>query len=315
VYPEITYNKETIHIQSIDAFHPSVKSNNDKNNKMRESIIGAIINQKVPSNYFENSEWSKLQNQVSNYVHKLFETTQYTTFNQIECKHMGGRKYNYDFQIQIQFQEQSEPIIYNVELKYNAQSIGDTPQFVSPVKPSQYMIPSVPDEPNVSYETYYYETYLSTLCAAANIEMPSIDVYLAQIHGTEPKCMKTLQEIYYKGCAKDKYFSGIPSDIAFYELAKTGAKESIKSYIETHDLNVELLNTYLQKSQSNKIYMLYSPENGFVLQYPNMDDYIIESFEKKENKYICTCKSGNKMNVLLRWKNGNGIAFPAFQIS
>ena len=26
-------------------------------------------------------------------------------------------------------------------------------------------------------------------------------------------------------------------------------------------------------------------------------------------------KSGIKLNILLRWKNGNGIAFPAFQIS
>lgn len=315
LYPVFTYNKENIQIQSIDAFHPSMKSNNDKNNKMRESIIGAIINQKVPSNYFEDGEWLKLQTQVATYIHKLFENTQCASYNSIECKHMGGRKYNYDFQIHVRFQEQTEPVVYNVELKYNANTIDDTPQFVSPVKPSQYMISTDPNVPNQSYEEYYYETYLQTLCDSANIELPSKPDYLAQIHGTEPKCVKPLQELYYKGCAKDKHYTGEQSHIAVYELAKTVSKNSIKQYIETHDLNVELLNTYLHTSQSNKIYMLYSIENGFAIQYPNMDDYKIESFEKKENKYVCTCKSGNKMNVLLRWKNGNGIAFPAFQIS
>jgi len=32
------------------------------------------------------------------------------------------------------------------------------------------------------------------------------------------------------------------------------------------------------------------------------------------NGYVATSKSGNKIKILLRWKNGNGIAFPAFQI-
>ena len=53
-------------------------------------------------------------------------------------------------------------------------------------------------------------------------------------------------------------------------------------------------------------------------QTPNMDDYVIKSYivdQKNKNRFICETKSGKKMYILLRWKNGNGIAFPAFQIS
>ena len=34
-----------------------------------------------------------------------------------------------------------------------------------------------------------------------------------------------------------------------------------------------------------------------------------------KSRYDCVTQSGKKIRVLLRWKNGNGIAFPAFQIS
>ena len=62
--------------------------------------------------------------------------------------------------------------------------------------------------------------------------------------------------------------------------------------------------------------MLYSKKE-FILQQVNIDDYTIDKVVKNAYKYRyeCISKNGQKHNVLLRWKNGNGIAFPAFQIS
>ena len=70
------------------------------------------------------------------------------------------------------------------------------------------------------------------------------------------------------------------------------------------------------KSQDKKIYLLYK-NNQFHLQTTNNDDYIITSYTKQpsKNMYIAQTKSGKQMKILLRWKNGNGIAYPAFQIS
>ena len=39
------------------------------------------------------------------------------------------------------------------------------------------------------------------------------------------------------------------------------------------------------------------------------------SYEKDRNRFIANNKQGEKIKILLRWKNGNGIAYPAFQIS
>lgn len=62
--------------------------------------------------------------------------------------------------------------------------------------------------------------------------------------------------------------------------------------------------------------MLY--KNGIIhLQNINSNNYEIISYKKdpKLQSYIATTKTGIKLKILLRWKNGNGIAYPAFQIS
>ena len=70
------------------------------------------------------------------------------------------------------------------------------------------------------------------------------------------------------------------------------------------------------KTQQDKFYMLY--KDGIIFsETVNQDNYIIISCIKEPNKYryVAKTKTGVKMKNLLRWKNGNGIAFPAFQIS
>ena len=68
-------------------------------------------------------------------------------------------------------------------------------------------------------------------------------------------------------------------------------------------------------SQKNKTYMLFKKDK-FYLEKPNFDDYKIIDFTKnlKFSRYELISKTGKKINVLMRWKNGNGIANPAFQI-
>jgi hypothetical protein len=128
--------------------------------------------------------------------------------------------------------------------------------------------------------------------------------------------MKAFQDIYYQGCALSSKFTNNEQDIKFYELAKQLSNESISTFVLDTDLNIELLSQYLEASQRGKIYMLYS-EGAFVKQCANLDDYVIVDVVKNPQKfrYECVSKNGKKITVLLRWKNGNGIAFPAFQIS
>lgn len=46
-----------------------------------------------------------------------------------------------------------------------------------------------------------------------------------------------------------------------------------------------------------------------------MTQYEIMGVKKKtHNTFVVETKGGLVLKILLRWKNGNGIAFPAFQI-
>ena len=114
---------------------------------------------------------------------------------------------------------------------------------------------------------------------------------------------------------KGSKFTDDPVAIAFYEGALENSKEGIRTFIQETELNHEKLTDYLLESQQGKVYMLYH-ENNFVKEQVNLDDYHIVSVTKnpEKSRYECVTKTGIRLNVLLRWKNGNGIAFPAFQI-
>ncbi len=216
--------------------------------------------------------------------------------------HRGGRKYNYDFTIIVNNTE------YNIELKFNAENINDAPQFVSPVKTNNYL--------SRSYEEYYYDNYLCKLISADDNKYPNRNVYLKEIHGNKPKCMKYFQDIYYQGCNKSSQYTGNKYAIDFYNLANSLDKISRENFINITDLNIVALTEYLKETQKNKIYMLYK-NNKFHKQIVNLSDYELVRWEKYPDKfkYIAYSASGKQIDILLRWKNGNGIAFPAFQIS
>ena len=97
-YPTFTYNGLVLTDTSLKAFELSVKGNNDNNNKIRESIIGAIINDKVPEEYYSLEEWASLKREIFIYLGAL---TPQPHSGKVECVHMGGRKFNFDFSIKI----------------------------------------------------------------------------------------------------------------------------------------------------------------------------------------------------------------------
>ena len=297
-----SYNKELFNVKSINAFNISSRCNNDKNNKTREHIIGALINNKVPENYFVLAKWLIMKNNVFAFINSL--TTE--PYIKVECINKAGRGNNYDFLIRL-YNSLDTWQEYKVEFKFNVSSLDEAPQFVSPMKPSRYL--------NNNYEEFYYSNYLPKLAKSANLTMPVKEEYLKQIHSNKPKCMKPFQELYYKGCSKSSKFTGEQQDISFYNYAKELSNMSLTQFINSSDLNSAMLTDYLLTSQANKIYMLYT-NNLFVKQIVNSDDYrLIDIIKQPEKfKYECVSKSGKKINVLLRWKNGNGIAFPAFQI-
>jgi hypothetical protein len=301
--PIIEYNKHAISYCDINTFLISDKKTNDKNNKVRENIIGAIINDKIPDKYYcYSGRWKNMKSIIFNYIYSLINENQNNgTIDKIICEHKGGRNYNYDFTIDI-----NDKYNFNIELKFNATKISEAPQFVSPMKPSQYL--------SSSYEEFHFDNFIPSIAKCGGFVIPSKNEYLNEIHSTSPKCISQYQEKYYSGCKSSSKFTGLIEDINFYKETKKLSEISISDFIKNNELNLQKLSEYLMETQKNKYYMMYK-DNVFYKETVNMDEYELISYEKQKNMFIATSKTGKKIKILLRWKNGNGIAFPAFQIS
>ena len=304
--PCISYNRTMLNYYSINSFNVSRKNENYINNKERENVIGAVINGKIPDMYYKYSNrWKSMRENILDYIQVIFSQKNETknSIDKIVCIHKGGRKNYYDFKIMI-----NDNLEYNIEFKFNILNIQDAPQFISPMKPSQYL--------SNSYEEYYYDNFLKDLSKKYNIKLTDKDEYLKKIHSCKPDCMKEYQEKYYSGCRSSSKFSGEKNDVLFYKDLKKKSKESIEKFIEKNDLNIDKLSEYLQKSQKDKYFMLY--KNGtFHLYRSDINDYKLISYHKdpKKSSYIVMSENHKKIKVLLRWKNGNGISYPSFQIS
>ena len=310
---EPSVNCKCIEINSlcrdIESFSLTEKSQNDDMNKKREAIVEMVINDQVPAElYDQSSQWSSMRSWVNAYIEKVLAHAGIDApTNQVTCATKAGRGHNFDFSLRVLDYHAAWHEV-KVELKFNAATISDAPQFVSPMKPSQYM--------SGSYEEFYFDTYLPQLASMANVQLPVKEMYMKQIHGNKPACVKALQDKYYAGCKSSSKFTGNSEDVAFYARSNELSKESISVFIANNELNATKLGEYLKHTQHGKYYMMFK-DGEFHMETVDMDEYEIVSVENEPSKsrFMVTTKTGRQLKVLLRWKNGNGIAYPAFQIS
>jgi hypothetical protein len=281
------------------------RSNNDVNNKFRETVIKNmhVFDETLYDDPEYGDDWINFRMNFQKAIRLICPT-----YHSYKIEHKAGRKYNYDYLFTF-LDENSNTISEDkVEFKYNANVISETPQFVSPMNPSKYL--------SQSFEEYHYDKYFKPFLQENDFPIPERNLYINTVGNDLPECVKEIQELYYKGAKGSSRYTGEKAAIDFYNKCKNMSKECIINFINETDLNIEALSQYLMTSQNNKIYLLY--KNGvFNIQRTNNDDYIIDSYSKHPNKFIyqAVTKSGKKMKILLRWKNGNGIAYPAFQIS
>lgn len=281
------------------------RSSNDHNNKIRENIICCMAH--IDDTYFNDAkygeDWIHLKKEFNEKMKLMCPT-----YHSYKIQHKAGRKFNYDYLITFLDDSNKTIVEKKLEFKFNASCIDETPQFVSPMNPSQYL--------SESFENFYYDNYLVGLLASNGVFVPDKEIYLKTIHNNKPKCMEKAQQLYYQGCKQSSKFNGTPEAIQFYEKCNEASRNCISTFIKNTELNIEKLTQYLIDSQDNKNYLLY--KNGeFNIQTANNDDYIIVSCSKnpEKSRYEAVTKTNKKINILLRWKNGNGIAYPAFQIS
>tara|TARA_B110000285_G_scaffold101252_1_gene115245 strand:- start:337 stop:1347 length:1011 start_codon:yes stop_codon:yes gene_type:complete len=291
----------------IDLFHGQHSKNcNDKNNKKRESIIKSFAR----GNIFPGSEpWSELYNKFTHCMVSYLSPGQDQEYS-YEIIGKAGRTHHYDFLITFYDGDKNFISEHKIEFKHNACHVNDCPQFVSPMYPSKFF--------DGSYEGVFYSDYLSDIFLKVGATKPLEEVYLKQIHKTTPDCMSTVQVAYYRGSPQSSKYTGLESDIDNYKFMKKQSALSIDKYLKTFTLDITKMNEYLLSSQKDKKYLLWSGSD-FHYQEVDEDDYTIDSdievSIQNKNTLVYKTKSKKDIKIMLRWKNGNGVAFPALQIS
>ena len=285
----IEYNNVMITRQCLDVFNEKNKTKNDYNNKKRENIIGCIINNKVPKEYYKISlRWFNFKKKVDSYIKKLCEKENISLIHDMVCIHKAGRSNKYDLLIII-----NNTYNFKVEFKFGASCVNETPQFVSPMKPSQYL--------SEDFESWYYDNYLFRIAEFGNLNMPSKEEYCKNIHNNKVICMNHFKEKYNK-------------DINFNKYCKKIDKEAIEKFIKITTIDTTKLSKYLLESQMNKHYMCY---NKHKIYYDSLNTSLYEVsnlIKREKTNYIYQNVFGMKLEIKLRFKNGCGLQFPAFQI-
>lgn len=278
-------------ITDIGVFEIANRATNDSNNTKRENIIVDILNNTIPENYYTCSKWVDLKNHLDLYIKQLCKMKN-IQINTLKCTHTAGRGNHNDFKLLINTGAKDESEIV-IEFKFGAKCVNDTPQFVSPMKPSQYL--------NIDFADWYYENYLAKIANYGKLELPDKDEYLKTVNSSSVKCLA-------------KYKAAYDTNIEFNKYCKTIDKLAIKEFIGFAILDIGKLSGYLLKTQYKKEYMCYK-NGGIYHDTINEDLYKIKAVVKLEpTNFICITECGKKIEVKLRFKNGCGLQFPAFQI-
>lgn len=287
--PIVKTKEGDIYYNSIKYFYKvENRAKNDSSNKIRENIIASLINKIIPKCFFKYSNlWRNLNNSLNHYL-KLLACQKNLIIGTIVCIPKAGRSNHYDFKIII-----NNDNIFYVEFKFNVKNITDCPQFISPMKPSKYL--------DINFEEFFYDNYLELIANKGNLELPNKNIYLQTIGNNNVECMKLY---------KDKY----KTDKIFNNYCKKIDKKAIKQFISNSNLNHAKLSDYLFETQKDKIYMCYK-NNIFYFDKVDPSIYkIMETIQKKNTHFLCKTENNMLVEIRLRFKNGCGLQFPAFQI-
>ena len=282
----------------------SKKSKNDYANKRREKIICEILNNLIPVIwYIISDEWKKLKNELLSIIKIL---SGLKTIYKIICKKMGGRGNHFDFILYIYINARLY-MTEKIEFKFNAKLITGTSQFLSlPEKSENFILLRCE-----SYGEHFYDTCIHIL---------------TQVYGLPHISRVDYVDNVYKNKCKHEWFNKLKkqeTNIKKKSIKTKIVHESIDEYLtkNINKIDIDQFNEKLYSSQKNKKYILYCPKTKkFYTDTITDEELTIVSVylkKKRTNLYIIcdTLNPNTELHVLLRWKNTNGILFPAWQIS
>jgi len=281
-------------IQDIEWFYKKCnRSQNDYINKIRENVINNILN--IPSEFSGNPKWKYI---TVNLIQKIKEMYKDKTGQELDISNTftisakAGRGNRHDFVVT--FSDETE---IKLEFKYGT-NIYKYPQFLS------IYLTTLPDIIDRDFIKYWYDNWLQEYTESLEIKtpIPPYEEYKKNINNTNYS-HPFFNEIYnaIKNLTTKHKYNAIH-------------KQAIKEYLALENkINMEILQKELH-SQKEK-YFLFCNNGEFT--YEKISDHMTlkEHCKCTKNNIIFNTTSGKKIKCLLRWKNRNGCAGPAWQIS
>lgn len=227
----------------------------------------------------------------------------------------AGRNYNYDLELEYECTDGSRSILC-LEIKQGKalRRIEDTPQVLSLAEKDGDFTPTS-DTP-VSYAAFFYDTFLERFNAALDVpftgELPSREDYLKWVYGSQYS--KHPWFVY----AKDKSPRG--------SRATSIVAESIGAYLDRYvgDFKPRDIIERLRRTQLHKVFILKDTTTGEWRK----DRFTDDVFDLGGTDPVVTLAKGthghshtivislphSTIRALLRWKNHNGVMYPAYQV-
>ena len=263
-------------------FEKNTKSNNDYINKIRESIIENILNNKIPKQWYSSPQWFKIALKLKDFLKPL--ELEYGKLQEVVRK--SGRKFNYDFLFVFKINK------IKIEFKNGVNSIPDYPQILS-VNSNIFI-------KGMSYPEFFYNNYLSKL---TDFILPTKKFYLKNIH---------------KNSINHPFFLHLKEIDTFKKIVDISIDDYLQNILE---FDYDGFCEKIKNSQLDKIFMLWNNEQ-FYLDSISEDEInivpekILKIGKNKLHNTLIIKTKNNKTeyHLLLRWKNHAGVLFPAWQI-
>lgn len=272
-------NNKRIDFTDINYFYNiNIRTKNGSANIIRELILLSIGKRLVPYEWCIYTKWFDVYKGWINKLNLLCP-------NGWVLKRTAGRNHHYDFLLS------DEKTSYKIEFKYNTKSVDKCPQFLN-ISSKSFT--------NFDYAEYFYEYYLNKVADLYLLDLPDKSDYIKNIHKSVPtiQFLKTLKS------ANDNRHKSI-------------VKDSISTYLANLDhINIDSINTKILETQSGKKYILFH-QGQYYCDFLSDEDLTVSDIKCVRNNNVVVLKtlSGYHIEMLLRWKNGIGVLYPAWQIS
>jgi hypothetical protein len=278
---------------------------NDANNTLRETIlsqmmlpptpqVAAFMAAELPLSH--TAQWRHIYNEWHAALKRVAARCEVPDPTAMTVRHKGGRASRSDFEVEFE-DAAGRKQCASIEFKFNA-----VPQFIN--------LPASKPLHALAYARFYYDKYLDKVMDMYHIpatEKPAYDVYVRHLYGSD--------------YSKHPLFAKLKAaeDAAANKVAPQTpiVKESIAEYLvrvaDTTDCDAL---TREFKSQIQKHFLIY--KNGtFHHDMYSEDELTVRRVVRVANNNTLvteSMKDGTFHHLLLRWKNHQGILYPAWQI-